>query len=139
MFGSADVENILRAHDWLQYSRIIDLHGNSGKFLATVLSAKGHQKQKGILVQPQVLAQEGAEGAAAKIAESYGVSDQMSFSAGDLHRAGGLTTGARPVDLLVRIRVVFTSGSSTAIQPMRMKAGSCRMAQTCGRLSCKGS
>ena len=84
----ADMENIVRAHDWLQYSRIIDLHGNSGKFLATVLSAKGHLGQKGILVQPQVLAQEGGEEAAAKIAESHGVSEQMSFAAGDLHRAG---------------------------------------------------
>ena len=82
--GMAD---ILKAHDWLQYSKITDLHGDSGTFLASVLSAKGHERQQGVLVQPLVLAEEG-KALASHLAETYGVSGRMHFEAGDLDHAG---------------------------------------------------
>ena len=77
----------MTAHDWLQYSKITDLHGDSGTFLATVLSTKGHERQQGMLVQPLVLAEEG-KALASRLAESYGVSGRMHFQAGDLDHAG---------------------------------------------------
>ena len=82
------VDEILKAHDWHQYSRVVDLDGNSGKFLSTILAAKGHERQQGVLFQAQVVADEGAREAAASLAESAGVSARMSFAAGDIHKAG---------------------------------------------------
>lgn len=81
------MQDILRAHDWRQYSKITDLYGDSGTFLATILSQKGHEQQQGVLVQPSLLAEEGNE-VATRLAHSCGISGRMTFKAGDLNRAG---------------------------------------------------
>ena len=81
------MQDILRAHDWRQYSKITDLYGDSGTFLATILSVKGHEQQQGVLVQPSILAKEGKE-VATRLADSYDLSGRMTFTAGDLNQAG---------------------------------------------------
>ncbi|KAK9865218.1 hypothetical protein WJX84_005216 [Apatococcus fuscideae] len=98
--NSFGMQEVLRAHDWSQYIKIIDLYGDSGTFLATVLSTKGHGQQQGVLVQPLILAEEGKD-VASRLADSYGVSGRMTFQAGDLNRAGAVPACSGPGEAYV--------------------------------------
>ncbi|KAK9864607.1 hypothetical protein WJX84_004740 [Apatococcus fuscideae] len=98
--NSFGMSEVMQGHDWLQYTKIIDLHGDSGTFLATILAARGHEGQKGILVQPSVLAGEGQE-VSARLAASHGVSDRMSFTTGDLHQPGVVPACSGPGEAYV--------------------------------------